>query len=79
RSFQDLPDQQLVGHLDDFFNMLERSMDHSMQQPMEQDLEEIRLLVCDLHKGWETLLKPTTSSPTYGAKRGQSYSRGLLA
>jgi len=79
RSFQDLPDQQLVSHLDDFFNMLETSIDHSMQLPLEQDLEEIRLLVCDLHKGWETLLRPTTSSPTYGTKRGQSYSRGLLA
>ena len=79
RSFQDLPDQQLVSHLDDFFNMLERSMDHSMQLPMEQDLVEIRLLVSDLHKGWETLLKPTTSSPDYGTKSDGSYSRGLLA
>ena len=79
RSFQDLPDQQLVSHLDDFFNMLERSMDHSMQLPMVEDLQEIRLLVCDLHKGWETLLMPTTSSPTHSPKGGESYSQGLLA
>jgi flagellin-specific chaperone FliS len=79
RSFQDLPDQQLVSHLDDFFNMLERSMDHSMQLPMVEDLEEIRLLVCDLHKGWETLLMPTTSSPTHVTKSDDGYSRGLLA
>ena len=79
RSFQDLPDQQLVNHLDDFFKMLERSMDHSMQLPMVEDLEEIRLLVCDLHKGWETLLMPTTSSPTHVTKSDDGYSRGLLA
>ena len=79
RSFQDLPDQQLVSHLDDFFKMLERSMDHSMQLPMVEDLEEIRLLVCDLHKGWETLLMPTTSSPTHVTKSDDGYSRGLLA
>ena len=79
RSFQDLPDQQLVSHLDDCFNMLERSMDHSMQLPMVEELEEIRLLVCDLHKDWETLLMPTTSSPTHVTKSDDGYSRGLLA
>ena len=33
-----------------------------MQLPLEDDLQEIRLLVCDLQKGWESLLMPTTSS-----------------
>ena len=41
RSFQDLPDPQLVGHLDDFFGMLERSMDHNMQLPLEEDLQKL--------------------------------------
>ena len=59
--------------------MLERSMDHSMQLPMVEDLQEIRLLVCDLHKGWEKLLMPTTSSPTHNPKSGESFSQGLLA
>ena len=40
RSFQDLPDQQLVSPLDDFFNMLETSLDHRMQLPLEQDLRK---------------------------------------
>jgi flagellin-specific chaperone FliS len=79
RTFQDLPDEQLINHLDDFFNMLERSLDHSMQLPLVEDLQEVRLLICDLHKGWETLLTPTTSSPTYGVSSADEFSRGLLA
>ena len=48
RSFQDLPDSQLVGHLNDFFCMLERSMDHSMQLPLEEDLQEIHVILVGL-------------------------------
>ncbi len=79
RSFQDLPDPQLVGHLDDFFGMLERSMDHSMQLPLEEDLQEIRLLVCELQKGWESLLMPTTSSPSRTVGHTADLSSELLA
>lgn len=80
RSFQDLPDPQLVSHLNDFFDMLERSIDHSMQLPLEEDLQEIRLLICDLHKGWEKLLMPTTSAPTQGVTQEVGdLSKGLLA
>ena len=79
RTFQDLPDEQLINHLDDFFDMLERSLDHSMQLPLVEDLQEVRLLICDLHKGWETLLTPTTSSPTYGVSNADEFSKGLLA
>ena len=79
RTFQDLPDEQLINHLDDFFDMLERSLDHSMQLPLVEDLQEVRLLICDLHKGWETLLTPTTSSPTYGVSSADEFSKGLLA
>ena len=79
RTFQDLPDEQLINHLDDFFDMLERSLDHSMQLPLVEDLQEVRLLICDLHKGWETLLTPTTSSPTYGVSNADELSKGLLA
>ena len=39
RSFQELPDPELVGHLNDFFGMLGRSMDQSMQLPLEEDLQ----------------------------------------
>jgi hypothetical protein len=79
RSFQELPDEQLVSHLGDFFDMLERSVDHSMQLPLVEDLQEVRLLICDLHKGWETLLMPTTSSPTHAVKSEEEFSKGLLA
>ena len=79
RSFQDLPDSQLVNHLKDFFGMLERSMDHSMQLPLEEDLQEIRLLVCELQKGWESLLMPTTSSPSQSIAQSTGLSTELLA
>ena len=79
RTFQELPDEQLISHLDDFFNMLERSLDHSMQLPLAEDLQEVRLLIGDLHTGWETLLTPTTSSPTYGVSSADEFSKGLLA
>ena len=79
RSFLELPDPQLVGHLNDFFGMLDRSMEQSMQLPLEEDLQELRLLVCDLQKGWETLLMPTTSAPSNQAHNTSELSEGLLA
>ena len=79
RTFQDLPDPQLVSHLDEFFDMLERSIDHSMQLPLAEDLQEVRLLICDLQKGWDAMLKPTTSSPTRLANTPEELSEGLLA
>lgn len=79
RSFQDLPDAQLVVHLNDFFAMLERSMDHTMQLPLEDDLQEIRLLVCDLQKGWESLMMPTTSSPSRAVAISDGLTSELLA
>jgi hypothetical protein len=69
----------LVNHLKDFFGMLERSMDHSMQLPLEEDLQEIRLLVCELQKGWESLLMPTTSSPSQSTAQSTGLSTELLA
>jgi hypothetical protein len=59
--------------------MLERSMDHSMQLPLEEDLQEIRLLVCELQKGWESLLMPTTSSPSQSIAQSTALSTELLA
>lgn len=79
RSFQSLPDQKLVGHLNEFFDMMERSVEHSMQLPLEEDLQEIRLLVCDLQKGWETLLMPTTTSPNQLVPQRADLAAGLLA
>jgi flagellin-specific chaperone FliS len=63
RCFADLPDKQLVGHLDDFFAMLDRAIDQSIQMPLVEDLEEIRELITELKKGWETLLMPSTTVP----------------
>lgn len=63
RCFADLPDQQLVAHLEDFFTMLDRAVDQSIQLPLEEDLEEIRELIAELQKGWETLLMPSTTVP----------------
>ena len=63
RCFADLPDKQLVVHLDDFFAMLDRAIDQSIQMPLVEDLEEIRELITELQKGWETLLMPSTTVP----------------
>jgi flagellin-specific chaperone FliS len=63
RCFADLPDKQLVTHLEDFFAMLDRAVDQSIQLPLEEDLEEIRELIAELQKGWETLLMPSTTVP----------------
>jgi flagellin-specific chaperone FliS len=63
RCFADLPDKQLVSHLDDFFAMLDRAIDQSIQMPLVEDLEEIRELITELQKGWETLLMPSTTVP----------------
>jgi flagellin-specific chaperone FliS len=63
RCFADLPDKQLVNHLDDFFAMLDRAIDQSIQMPLVDDLEEIRELITELQKGWETLLMPSTTVP----------------
>jgi hypothetical protein len=59
--------------------MLDRSMDQSMQLPLEEDLQEIRLLVCELQKGWESLLMPTTSSPSQSNAQSTELSTELLA
>ena len=79
RSFQDLPDAQLVGHLDQFFEMLERSIDHSMQLPLAEDLQEVRLLICDLQRGWDGMLQPTTSSPSWLGSAQEAVTREILA
>ena len=77
RSLQGLPDPRLVGHLNDFFHMLDRCMEHNMQLPLEEDLQELRLLVCDLQQGWETLLMPTTSGPVPAPGEASSLPKGL--
>jgi protein subunit release factor A len=63
RCFSDLPDKQLVNHLDDFFSMVDKALDQSIQMPLVEDLEEIRALINELQKGWETLLMPSTTVP----------------
>ena len=63
RCFADLPDKQWVALLEDFFAMLDRAVDQSIQLPLEEDLEEIRELIAELQRGWETLLMPSTTVP----------------
>ena len=63
RCFTSLPDKQLVNHLDDFFSMVDKALDQSIQMPLVEDLEEIRELISELQKGWETLLMPSTTVP----------------
>lgn len=63
RCFTGLPDKQLVNHLDDFFSMVDKALDQSIQMPLVEDLEEIRELISELQKGWETLLMPSTTVP----------------
>jgi hypothetical protein len=46
--------------------MLERAIEQSIQMPLVEDLEEIRDLISELKKGWETLLMPSTSVPKQG-------------
>ena len=55
------------------------AMDHTMQLPLEDDLQEIRLLVCDLQKGWESLLMPTTSSSSRAVTISDGLTSELLA
>jgi hypothetical protein len=43
--------------------MLDRAIDQSIQMPLVEDLEEIRELITELQKGWETLLLPSTTVP----------------
>ena len=43
--------------------MLDRSIDQSIQLPISEDLEELRLLVSELQRGWDMLLAPTPSAP----------------
>ena len=43
--------------------MLDRAVDQSIQLPLEEDLEEIRELIAELQRGWETLLMPSTTVP----------------
>ena len=63
RCFADLPDKQLVSHLDEFFAMVDKALDQSIQMPLVEDLEEIQDLIKELQKGWETLLMPSTTVP----------------
>lgn len=63
KCFADLPDKQLVSHLDEFFAMVDKALDQSIQMPLVEDLEEIQDLIKELQKGWETLLMPSTTVP----------------
>ena len=63
RSLNDLPDETLVEHLEEFFEYMEESLDRAIQLPLAEEIEELTSLISDLQAGWEKLIAPTTSAP----------------
>ncbi len=63
RSLNDLPDETLVEHLEEFFNYMEESLDRAIQLPLAEEIEELTSLIIDLQAGWDKLVAPTTSAP----------------
>ena len=63
RSLNDLPDETLVEHLEEFFDYMEESLDRAIQLPLAEEIEELTSLIIDLQAGWEKLIAPTTSAP----------------
>ncbi len=63
RSLNDLPDETLVEHLEEFFDYMEESLDRAIQLPLAEEIEELTSLILDLQAGWEKLIAPTTSAP----------------
>ena len=63
RSLNDLPDETLVEHLEEFFNYMEESLDRTIQLPLAEEIEELTSLIIDLQAGWDKLVAPTTSAP----------------
>ena len=43
RSLNDLPDETLVEHLEEFFNYMEESLDRAIQLPLAEEIEELLL------------------------------------
>ena len=62
RSLGDIPDQRLVKHLEEFFAYVDQALDECMRIPITEDLEEMRLLLKELHKGWLHLVSPIRGS-----------------
>ena len=58
KSLGDLPDPKLVRHLDEFFIYIDDSIDSSLRLPLDNDLSEMRVLIDDLHQGWQHLVSP---------------------
>jgi len=63
RSLNELPDETLVDHLEEFFDYMEESLDRAIQLPLAEEIEELTSLIIDLQAGWEKLIAPTTSAP----------------
>ena len=63
RSLNDLPDETVVEHLEEFFNYMEESLDRAIQLPLAEEIEELTSLIIDLQAGWDKLVAPTTSAP----------------
>ena len=63
RSLNDLPDETLVEHLEEFFDYMEESLDRAIQLPLAEEIEELTSLIIDLQAGWDKLIAPTTSAP----------------
>ena len=41
RSLNDLPDETLVEHLEEFFDYMEESLDRAIQLPLAEEIEEV--------------------------------------
>ena len=63
RSLNDLPDETLVEHLEEFFDYMEESLDRAIQLPLAEEIEELTSLIIELQAGWDKLIAPTTSAP----------------
>ena len=58
RSLGNIPDKKLTKHLDEFFHYVDRAIDFSIHAPLQNELEEMRILLAQLHKGWLYLVAP---------------------
>ena len=58
RSMGDIPDQKLKKHLDEFFGYVDQAIETSMRVEIADELEEMRILLSQLHEGWLHLVAP---------------------
>ena len=67
RSLGNIPDKKLRKHLDEFFHYVDRAIDFSIQAPLQNELDEMRVLLAQLHKGWLYLVAPIRGTELEGS------------